>query len=124
MCQKFNPRKIQQTKIFSAHEKFILCHVDACVIRMSIDKYFKRLPSSQEKIMPSPHGSLSLSVPSRAVAAANKEVIRVLQQQQRLIMAKQQGRYNKYLPKERAEIGKYAVQHGVLSTRTVFSRKL
>ena len=37
---------------------------------MSIEKYFKR---SQEKILPSPHGSLSLSVPSRAIAAANKE---------------------------------------------------
>ena len=91
---------------------------------MSIEEYFKRLPSSQEKILPSPHGSLTLSVPSRAIVAANKEVTRVLQEQQRLTTAKQQGRYNKYSPKERAEIGKYAVQHGISSTRTVFSRKL
>lgn len=89
---------------------------------MSIEKYFARLPTSQEKNLPRPHGSLSLSVPSRAIAAANKEVTRVLQQ--RSTTVKQRGRYNKYSPKERAEIGKYAVQHGILATRTVFSRKL
>ena len=57
VCRKLNPRKIQQTKNFSAHEKFILCHVDTCAIRMSIEQYFKRLPSSQEKILPSLRGS-------------------------------------------------------------------
>ena len=98
--------------------------MDACANRMSIEQYFTRLPSSQEKILPRPRGSLSLSVPSRAIAAANKEVTRVLHQQQRSTTVKQRGRYNKYSPKERAEIGKYAVQHGISATRTVFSRKL
>ena len=87
---------------------------------MLIEKYFKRLPSPPKKILPSPHGSLSLSVSSRAIAAANKEVTRVLQQQ---TMVKQRGKYNTYSPKERAEIGKYAVQNGISSTRRVFSRK-
>ena len=91
---------------------------------MSIEKGFTRLPSSQEKILPRPRGSLSLSVSSRAIAAANKEVTRVLQQQQHSTTVKQRGRYNKYSPKERAEIGKYALQHGISATRTVFSKKL
>ena len=86
-------------------KNFILFHVDACTIRMSIEKSFKQLlqtaASSQEKILPSPHGTLSLLVPSRALAAATKEVTRVQQQQQqRLVTVKQRGRYNKYSPKE------------------------
>ena len=76
---------------------------------MLIEKYFKR---SQEKILPSPHGSLSLSVPSRAIAAANKEVGRVLRQQSSAsatTISKKRGKYNKYSPEERAMIGKHAV---------------
>ena len=57
------------------------------------------------------------------IVAANKEVTRVLQQQQCLTTVKQRGRY-KYSPKERAEFSKYVVQHGISSTRTIFSRKL
>ena len=59
---------------------------------MSIEKYFKWLPSSKEKILPSPHSSLLLSVLLRAIAAANTEVTRVLQQQ---TTVKKQGKYNK-----------------------------
>ena len=72
-----------------------------CAVSMSIEKYFKR---SQEKILPSPHGSLSLSVPSRAIAAANKEVGRVLRQQSSAsatTISKKRGKYNKYSPEER-----------------------
>ena len=79
-----------------------------CAVSMSIEKYFKR---SQEKILSSPHGSLSLSVPSRAIAAANKEVGRVLRQQSSAsatTISKKRGKYNKYSPEERAMIGKHA----------------
>ena len=89
--------KFNRPKIFCS-SKFILCHVeDTWAIRMSIEKYFKQLPSSQEKILPSPHSSLSLSVPSRAIVAANKDVTRVPQQQ---TMVKQQGKYNKSFQEE------------------------
>ena len=82
-----------------------------CAVSMSIEKYFKR---SQEKILPSPHGSLSLSVPSRAIAAANKEVGRVLRQQSSATtISKKRGKYNKYSPEERAMIGKHAVMTSV-----------
>ena len=80
---------------------------------MSIEKYFKR---SQEKILPSPHGSLSLSVLSRAIAAANKEVGRVLRQQSSAsatMISKKRGKYNKYSPEERAMIAKHAVLYGI-----------
>ena len=85
-----------------------------CAVSMSIEKYFKR---SQEKILPSPHGSFSLSVPSRAIAAANKEVGRVLRQQSSVsatTISKKRGKYNKYSPEERAMIGKHAVLYGNL----------
>ena len=90
-----------------------------CAVSMSIEKYFKR---SQEKILPSPHGSLSLSVPSRAIAAANKEVGRVslLRQQSSAsatTISKKRGKYNKYSPEERAMIGKHAVLYGNLSAK-------
>ena len=84
-----------------------------CAVSMSIEKYFKR---SQKKILPSPHGSLSLSVPSRAIAAANKEVGRVLRQQSSAsatTISKKRGKY-KYSPEERAMIGKHAVLYGNL----------
>ena len=95
-----------------------------CAVSMSIEKYFKR---SQEKILPSPHGSLSLSVPSRAIAAANKEVGRVLRQQSSAsttTTSKKRGKYNKYSPEERTMIGKHAVLYGNLSAKRFFSRRL
>ena len=93
-------------------------------LTMSIERYFKRLPSQQ---LPSPHGSLSLSVPSTAIAAANREVNRVLSRQQQdstTTPKKTRGKYHSYSPEERAEIGKYATENGISAARRYFSRKL
>ena len=91
---------------------------------MSIEKYFKRLPTPQESVLPNPHGSLSLSIPPRAIASANRAVTRVMQQQSSAAKGKRRGKYNIYSPEQRAEIGRYDVQHGIASTRRAFSRKL
>lgn len=90
---------------------------------MSIEKYFKRLPTPQESVLPNPRGSLSLSIPPKAIAAANRAVTRVMQQQSSA-KGKRRGKYNIYSSELRAEIGRYAVQHGNASARRVFSTKL
>ena len=69
---------------------------------MSIRDYFKKLPISSS--LPSPQGELALSVPSRAISAANREVLKVLEAQTSAGTAKrkQRGPYRKYSAKERA----------------------
>lgn len=76
--------------------------------------------------LPSPNGPLSLSMPSRLIEAANKEV---RQQQRREASggsgkSSKRGPYRRYLPAERAQIGKYGVQHGTTAAKRKFSRKL
>ena len=111
---------------------------------MSIRNYFR--PSNR---LPEPNGSISLHVPSQAIALANKEVEKVLKEGSGVDRTKR-GKYNRwncllisnwkyssipeflasehhpflfrYSPSVWAEIGKYASQHGVAAR--FYSRKL
>ena len=87
---------------------------------------------------PNPHGSLSGTIPSRALAQANREVQQLLSQENE----GKQGPYKKYVtfvylcafylfiscrynPKERLKITRYACHHGVAAAAAVhFSRKV
>ena len=62
--------------------------------------------------LPDPRGALSLSMPSQAIAEANREV------QEATSKAKREP-YKRYSASVRAEIGKYASQHGVAATARV-----
>ena len=65
----------------------------------SILRYLKEYPSNDH--LPNPKGSLSTSIPSSAIASANKQVRAVLEK------SNKRGKYNKYSDKERAKIGKF-----------------
>ena len=67
--------------------------------------------------LPDPRGALSLSMPSQAIAEANREV-------QEATSKAKRGPYKRYSASVRAEIGKYASQHGVAATARVFSKRL
>ena len=67
---------------------------------------------------PDPRGSLSRSIPSQAIAEANKQVERVLAE------GSNRGPYTKYNAAVRPEIGKYACQHGAAAAARHFTRKL
>ena len=57
--------------------------------------------------LPDPKGSLSQSIPSRAIAAANNEVTKATSGAMNKC-----GPYRRYSPEERMEIGRYASDHG------------
>ena len=85
------------------------------IVKMSILNYFSSdLPNSS--------GSLSTCIPSSAIAAANREVRQVIDKNNS--KRHRRGTYNKYSPKERAEIGKYSAEHGLLAAKRKFSSKL
>jgi len=69
--------------------------------------------------LPDPRGSLLSSVPSQAIAAANREVKEAI----RTASSGKRGLYGQYSPTVRAEIGKYACNHGVAAAVRYFSRK-
>ena len=72
--------------------------------------------------LPDPNGSLSGDISSAVIASANAEVEKLLNDD--CIKKNVRGPYKKYSAKDRAEIGKYASQHGLTAAAGHFSRKL
>ena len=85
------------------------------VREMSILRYFKPKDG-----LPDPTGALSTSVPSAAIAQANREVQKAVTSSDKL----KRGPYTKFSAGLRAEIGKYSSYHGVAAASRHFSRKL
>ena len=103
---------------------------------MSVRQYFKPRDG-----LPDPKGSLSTSMSSLVIASANREVEKALE-----AVSKKRGpyrkyvvqyylvlycynscetiRFNTYTPAVRAQIGKYACQHGSAAASSFFSKKL
>ena len=75
-------------------------------------------PTSQSDSLPVPHGPLARVIPSTAIESANREVQTVLDEAK----SRKRGPYRKYSPKERAEIGKFAVENGVLAAARKYSK--
>ena len=85
---------------------------------MSILKYMKRHSSSSSNqlessrdILPDPSGALSGKVPSEAIAAANKEVTKVLDKPCRESKSAR-GPYLTFTPAQMFTIGKRAAEYG------------
>ena len=80
-------------------------------------KYLKRISAenkpSTKDCLPQESGPLSRSIPSSAIASANKAVLKSMES-----ATKQEGRgkYGKYSSKERAEVGRRAAEFGITST--------
>ncbi len=80
---------------------------------MSLFRYFK--PTSVTGL-PDPRGSLSEVIPARAIEAANKEV-------QEASQSKKRGPYNRFTPEQRARIGRYVCENGVVAASKHFSKQ-
>lgn len=76
---------------------------------MALWKYFKREVKTP---LPSPTGSLSSAISSGGIVAANKEVQRVMDTINDGTLLKR-GPYEHFDDEERAQIGRYAADHGV-----------
>ena len=81
----------------------------------SILRYLKEYPSNDH--LPNPKGSLSTSIPSSAIASANKQVRAVLEK------SNKRGKYNKYSDKERAKIGKFSAENGTKACVRKYSKQ-
>ena len=91
---------------------------------MSILNYFQKNVSPNNSVdLPDPRGTLSRVIPSSAIALANEEIRRAVAVAQDLSQSHRR-HYNKYTLKEKATIGKFALEHGVLSAKRKFSRQL
>jgi hypothetical protein len=73
---------------------------------MFILKYFDRDPN-----FPNPRGQLSYRLPRAAIVSANSEVRQAVSTGH----GKCRGPYNVYTPEERAMMGNYTVENGVMS---------
>ena len=75
-------------------------------------RYFKKRDG-----LPDPKGSLSHTIPSRAISMANSEVTEATTGD------KKRGPYKKYSPEERCRMGRYACDHGVAAAARYFTRQ-
>ena len=80
---------------------------------MALLKYFKK-SEKKSSVLPNPDGPLSAS----AIASANKEVERLLAQQDGSLAAhgttgRKRGRYHSFTEKEKARVAKRAAEYGV-----------
>ena len=95
------------------------------VKKMSILQYFQkdnRFRSSNTVFLPDPRGSLSRSIPSSAIVAANAEIRRSMHN--RHSTPRRLKRYNIYTLEQRATIGRYAVENSVMAAKRKFSNQL
>ena len=79
---------------------------------MALLRYFKKRDG-----LPDPKGSLSHTIPSRAISMANSEVTEATTGD------KKRGPYKKYSPEERCRMGRYACDHGVAAAARYFTRQ-
>ena len=70
--------------------------------------------------LPDPRGSLSSSIPTQAIAEANKEVQKAVG----TVDGGKRGPYKRYSSTLHAEIAKYACQHDAAATTRHYSKKL
>ena len=93
---------------------------------MALLQYFKRVDGEHPKSkLPDPQGELSLSVPSRAISAANAQVARlVVAEPSSNVDTTARGAYLKMSGEMKAQIGKRAAEHGVLATIRYYATRL
>ena len=86
---------------------------------MALLKYFNRLNGWSGTPLPNPESSLNQVVDRKAIEAANEEVIKVHSEGKG---AKQRLPYLKATPAQKALVGKYAAEHGVMNSIRRFEK--
>ena len=81
---------------------------------MFLLQYFSCVSKPGGVSLPSPLSSLSLSIPTTAIASANAEVKHVMEAVGR---NRRKGPYNTYTTEQKAIIGKYAIENGVMAAK-------
>ena len=91
---------------------------------MSLLKYFKQTDDKGHSVLPNPQGSLSAVVPSSRIETVNKLVQPIIDEQIDLdaCSSSSRGRYEVFLPDEKAKIGKRVAEYGVLASICHFSK--
>ena len=79
---------------------------------MALLKYFNRVNGSTGTPLPNPESSLNEVVDWKAIEAANKEVMKVCSKGPKGVIHRLS--YLKAAPKQKAPVGKYAVENGVM----------
>ena len=74
--------------------------------------------------LPEPKESLSSSIPPQAITRVNQEVQAATEKEVQVREKGKRGAYHRYSPRECADIGRYASQHGMAAAVRFFSRKL
>ena len=89
---------------------------------MSLLKYFSRVdPRYRDSQLPDPNGPLARVVPSSAISVANESVNVSLESNKK---SATRGVYQKLSAEKKAEIGKRAAEHGVITTVRYYASKL
>ena len=81
---------------------------------MVLLKYFRKIEFSIDEqvksILPKPHGSLSLMMPSSSIAAANCKVRKIMKSDKEKGGTGSRGKYQHHTEKKKAEIAKKALE--------------
>ena len=88
-----------------------------CEEHMTLFKYLKPKKKPPEELLPDPEGSLSKHLSSDAIREANKEV--------KLVLSKESSKRSPYLKatgKQKAIIGKYAAENGIVKSIQHFQK--
>ena len=83
----------------------------------SILDYFQK--STVKSALPDPKGPLAEEVHSSLIAAANKDVLDILEKP---VASKKKGSYIKITPEEKAKIARYAIENGNCAAARKFSK--
>ena len=79
--------------------------------KISVESQYDKKPSMND-CLPQESGPLSRNVPSSAIASANKAVLKSMENAKQV----RRGKYGKYSSKEKADIGRKAVEFGITAT--------
>ena len=92
---------------------------------MSILQYFKK-DNRPSVCLPDPRSSLSRCLSQAAIRSGNAEVRQCVTTSGQPVVQRsgQPQHYNSYIPSQKATIGKFAVENGVMAVKRKFSAKL
>ena len=95
----------------------------SCCVAMALYRYFQTWEKSSCKLA-NPRGPLSRLVPSSLILSGNEKVQSVLESKECTQSGWKGKCYSKVSPELKAEIGRWAAEHGVAATVRLYAKKL
>ena len=78
-------------------------------------RLYRHFKSNADTMLPDPLDLLLKTVPSTAITSANR-VVRHMYEAQQATQPTKRGLYARFTPEQKAEVGKQAVEHGMVAT--------